>query len=218
MDNKILARYIDHTLLKQNASHSQILNLCKEAKQYRFAAVCVPPSYVEIAKNECEDKGVKVATVIGFPMGYSHSEAKGIETELAIGNGADELDVVMNIGDLINGNVEYVFNELNYLTQLCHERETIIKVIIESGILTNEQIILACKICTDAEVDFVKTSTGFAEKNATIEAVQLMRKNLPKHISIKASGGIKTIEQAEQFINAGAARIGTSSAVSMMLI
>ncbi len=216
MEKNILARYIDHTFLKQTATRQQIIKLCEEAVQHRFAAVCVPPSYVELAKDMCENKGIKVATVIGFPMGYSHTEAKATEIELAIGNGADELDVVMNLGDLLNGNIEYLFNEISYLTQLCHERNAIIKVIIESGILTESQIKMACQVCADAEVDFVKTSTGFAQSGATIDAVKLMRKILPKNISIKASGGIKNQEQAIAFIEAGANRIGTSSGVEIM--
>ncbi len=215
IDKNILARYIDHTLLKQTSTLSQIRQLCDEALKYRFAAVCVPPSYVEVAKDKLETGGIKIATVVGFPFGYSHTEAKATEIELAIGNGADELDVVMNIGDLLNGNTDFLFNEINYCTQLCHERDAIIKVIVESGILTNEQIITACQICTDAGVDFVKTSTGYAEKGATIEAVQLMRKYLPKSIAIKASGGIKTYEQAKAFIDAGVSRIGTSSGVEI---
>ena len=216
MEKNILARYIDHTFLKQTATRQQIIKLCKDALQHRFAAVCVPPSYVELAKDMCDSKGIKVATVIGFPMGYSHTEAKAAEIELAIGNGADELDVVMNLGDLLNGNLEYVFNEISYLTQLCHERNAIIKVIIESGILTEQQIKMACQVCADAEVDFVKTSTGFAESGATVDALKLMRKILPKSISIKASGGIKNYEQAVAFIEAGASRIGTSAALEII--
>jgi len=215
MDKKIIARYIDHTLLKQNTTAAQIHQLCADALKNRFAAVCVPPNYVELAKDKLETGGIKIATVIGFPLGYSHTEAKATEIELAIGSGADELDMVMNMGDLLNGNSEFIFNELSYCTQICHERDAIIKVIIESGILTNEQIIMACQICADAGVDFVKTSTGFAEQGATIEAVQLMRKHLPQSIAIKASGGIKTYEQAVAFINAGASRIGTSSGVEI---
>jgi deoxyribose-phosphate aldolase len=216
MEKNIFARYIDHTLLKQTATRTEINQLCEEALQNRFAAICVPPCYVEFAKTKVEDSGIKVATVIGFPFGYSHTEAKATEIELAIGNGAEELDVVMNISDLLNGNEEYILNELNYLTQLCHERDTIIKVIIESGVLTPEQIITACNCCAEVGVDFVKTSTGYADKGATIEAVQLMRKHLPKSIGIKASGGIKTTEQALAFIQAGANRIGTSNGVALI--
>jgi deoxyribose-phosphate aldolase len=216
MTSSLLARYIDHTLLKTTASIEQIKKLCQEANQHRFAAVCIPPSYVELAKTETEKSGIKVCTVIGFPLGYNHTEAKATEVEMAISSGAEEVDIVMNIGDLINGNTNFVLNELCFLNEICFDSNTIVKVIIESGILTDEQIITACKLCADAGVNFVKTSTGYAEKHATIEAVKLMRKSLPKNIFIKASGGIKTYEQAIAFIEAGANRIGTSSGVEIL--
>ncbi|MEY2829524.1 MAG: hypothetical protein RIQ33_1382 [Bacteroidota bacterium] len=216
MTSSLLARYIDHTLLKPSATIGQIKKLCDEANQHRFASVCIPPSYVELAKTETEKSGIKVCTVIGFPFGYNHTEAKATEVEMAIGSGADELDIVMNIGDLINGNTNFVLNELCFLNEICFDRGSIVKVIIESGILSDEQIVLACKLCADAGVNFVKTSTGYAEKHATIEAVQLMRKSLPKNIHIKASGGIKTYEQALAFIEAGANRIGTSSGIEIL--
>ena len=211
MTSSLLARYIDHTLLKPTATIEQIKKLCEEANQHRFAAVCIPPSYVELAKTETEKSGIKVCTVIGFPFGYNHTEV-----EMAISSGADEVDIVMNIGDLINGNTNFVLNELCFLNEICFDSNTIVKVIIESGILTDEQIITACKLCADAGVNFIKTSTGYAEKHATIEAVKLMRKSLPKNIFIKASGGIKTYEQAIAFIEAGANRIGTSSGVEIL--
>lgn len=216
MNPTLIARYIDHTLLQPTATISQIKKLCEEAKQFKFAAVCVPPSYVELAVDAVEKSSVKVATVVGFPFGYQHSEAKATETELAIGNGAEEIDMVMNLGDLLNNNFDYLTNEISYIVSICHERNALLKVIVESGILTNDQLIAACNICAEAGVDFVKTSTGFAEKGATIEAVKLMRKHLPVSISIKASGGIKTHQQAIDFIEAGASRIGTSSGVAMV--
>jgi deoxyribose-phosphate aldolase len=216
MNPQLIARYIDHTLLKPTATMLQIKQLCAEAAMNRFVAVCVPPSYVELAKNEVEKSGIKVATVVGFPFGYNHSESKAIETELAIGNGADEIDMVMNIGDVLNDNIEYLYNEISYITGICHERGAMIKLIIESGILTKQQIITACGVCADAGVDFVKTSTGYAEHGASIASIELMRQHLPASVQIKASGGIKTYEQALAFIKAGATRIGTSSGIEII--
>ncbi len=211
-----ISKYIDHTLLKATTTASEIKQLCDEAVANKFFAVCVPPVYVEQAKNLLDDTDVKVCTVIGFPLGYHSFESKLAEIDFAIENGADELDMVINLADLMSEEYDMITQEISALTEACHRELKLIKVIIESGILNNAQIIKACEICTEANVDFVKTSTGFAAVNATLEAVDLMRKNLPEHIKIKASGGIKTREQALAFISAGADRIGTSNGIAVL--
>lgn len=212
-------QYIDHTFLKPTALIADIHKLCNEALQYKFAAVCVPPPFVKMAKKQLEDSTIKIATVIGFPFGYSAVEAKIAEILLTIVDGADELDVVINLIALKNNDWQYLANELNNILPVVKQNQTakkLIKVIIESGILTDEEIIRCCEMYGAAGVDFLKTSTGYAEKGATIHAVELMRKHLPRHILIKASGGIKTYSFAKELIEAGAARIGCSSSVQLV--
>jgi len=211
-----IASYIDHTVLKQTTTAEDITKLCDEAVENFFYAVCVPPIYVEQALELLEDTDVRIATVIGFPMGYHSFDAKLVEADLAIEEGVDEIDVVMNISDLLNGELEFIESELIAIREICHAANVLIKVIIESGILSDEQIKTACQICAKAKVDFVKTSTGFAGVGATLEAVKLMRSVLPASIQIKASGGIKDYAMAMQFIEAGATRIGTSNGVDMV--
>ena len=211
-----IASYIDHTVLKPTTTIADIEKLCAEAKQYSFAAVCVPPLFVKMAKGLVSGSNVKVATVIGFPFGYSAIEAKVAEIVLAIIDGADELDMVINISAVKNKDWEFLAYELNTVMPIIRGKGKLIKMIIESGILTDEEIIICCDLYGAAGVDFMKTSTGYAEKGATIEAVQLMRKHLPATIKIKASGGIKNYSFAQQLIDAGADRLGCSSSVQIV--
>lgn len=203
-----IAQYIDHTFLKPATTIHELKKLCEEAVQYNFFAVCVPPPLVKNAKSVLAGSSVKTATVIGFPFGYSVARAKQAEAQQAIQDGADELDVVINLVALKNKAWQYLELEMESIVEMAHAQNRLVKVIIESGILTNEEIIQCCEIYAKVGVDFLKTSTGYAEKGATIEAVQLMRQQLPSTIKIKASGGIRTYEQAEQYIKAGADRLG----------
>ncbi len=209
------ASYIDHTILKPTTLISEIEQLCDEAVKHQFAAVCVPPIFVKKAVEYLQESGVKTATVIGFPFGYSAIEAKLAETMLAIVDGADELDVVINISALKNNDWQYLANEINTLLPVIRQKNKVVKIIIESGVLTDEEIIRCCDLYGAAGVDFMKTSTGYAEKGATLEAVQLMRKHLADQVKIKASGGIRTYEFAKQLIDAGADRIGCSASVKI---
>lgn len=209
-------QYIDHTLLKPTSLIKDIETLCSEALQYNFAAVCVPPPMLKIAKTQLENSAVKLATVIGFPFGYSAVEAKIAEVILAVIDGADELDIVINLIALKNGDWQYLANEINHILPVAKQKNKVVKIIIESGILTDEEIIRCCELYGAADIDFLKTSTGYAEQGATIHAVELMRKHLPKQIQIKASGGIKTYQFAKELINAGATRIGCSSSIKIV--
>ena len=211
-----IASYIDHTILKPTATIADVEKLCLEAVEYNFAAVCIPPPFVKRVKTILDPTQVKVATVIGFPFGYSATEAKIAETVLAIVDGADELDMVINLVALRMGDWKFLTREVNLATDLVHQKGKIIKIIIESGILTNEEIIQCCKSFGPLEIDFMKTSTGYAEKGATLEAVELMRRHLPSAVKIKASGGIKTYVFAEQLIKAGASRLGCSASVQIV--
>lgn len=211
-----LNNYIDHTFLKPTTLVSDIENICKEAVEYNFKAVCVPPPMVSIAKKLLKGSNVLMATVIGFPFGYAAIEAKISEILLAMVDGADELDIVINLIALKNNDWQFLANELNNLMAVIKSKNKVSKFIIESGILTDEEIIRCCELYGAAGVDFLKTSTGYAEKGAAVEAVELMRKHLPKHVKIKASGGIKTYEFAKQLIEAGAERLGCSSSVNII--
>lgn len=207
--------YIDHTLLKASTSLAEVEQLCKEAIQNNFKAVCVPPCYVKVAKQILVGSEVLVATVIGFPLGYSATESKLAEIKTALKDGADEIDFVHNLAALKSNNWEYLAKEIALCLQPIRLAQKCIKVIIESGILTDKEIESSCLLYAKHKVDFVKTSTGYAEKGATIEAVTLIRKILPENIKIKASGGIRNYESANAFILAGADRIGTSSGVQI---
>jgi len=211
-----IAAAIDHTQLKPGTLLPDINKLCNEAVQYGFAAVCVPPLFVKHAKSLLKEKAPKVATVIGFPFGYCAVEAKLAETVLAIVDGADELDVVINYTAIKNNDWSFAANEINHLVPLIKNSNKIIKVIIESGVLTDDEIIKCCELYAVAGVDFVKTSTGYAESGASLEAVSLMRKHLPQHVQIKASGGIRTTVFASQLLDAGATRLGCSSGVAIV--
>lgn len=211
-----LTSRIDHTLLKPETTSEKIKTLCNEAIEYGFAAVCIPPYFVSQAKDFLGESNVKLATVIGFPFGYSHSLIKVEEAKRAMEDGADELDVVMNFGAFFSSNDKEVLKEIQSITQLANLKHKTVKWIIETGILSDHEIERACKLAVKAEVDFVKTSTGFNGSGATVEVVKLLRSLLPKKILIKASGGIKTKEQALNLIHAGADRIGTSSSLQII--
>ena len=211
-----IAQYIDHTILKPTTTIADVEKLCAEAIQCSFAAVCVPPLFVKKAKVLTSGSTVKVATVIGFPFGYSAIEAKAAEIVLAIIDGADELDMVINISAVKNNDWQFLGNEINAVMPILKSKGKIIKVIIESGILTDKEIITCCDIYGTAGVDFMKTSTGYAETGATVHAVQLMRKHLASSVKIKASGGIKAYSFALQLINAGANRLGCSSSLQLV--
>ena len=211
-----LSKYIDHTILKPTTLLSDIEKLCAEAKQYHFAAICIPPNFVKKAKVLTEGSAVKVATVIGFPFGYSAVEAKIAEILLAIVDGADELDVVINISAIKNNDWLYLANEINHIMPIIRSKNKVIKIIIESGILTDDEIIKCCEIYGLAGIDYLKTSTGYAEKGATVEAVKLLRLHLPDAVQIKASGGIRDYAFAKQLIDAGATRLGCSAGVAIV--
>ena len=211
-----IASYIDHTILKPTTLVADVEKLCKEAVAYNVAAVCVPPLFVKQAKMLLQNSDVKVATVIGFPFGYSAIEAKLAEILLAIVDGADELDVVINIAALKNNDWQYLAKELNTILPIIKSKQKIVKIIVESGVLTDDEIIKCCDLYGIAGVDFMKTSTGYAEVGATVQAVKLMRKHLADAVKIKASGGIRTFAFAKELIDAGADRIGCSSSVAII--
>jgi deoxyribose-phosphate aldolase len=208
--------YIDHTILKPITTINEIKQLCKEAKDFQFAAVCVPPPLVKNAIKFLEISGVKTATVIGFPFGYANLSSKKAEVIQAIKDGADELDMVINLVALRNDAWSYLQAEVTGILELVHADNKVLKVIIESGILTDPEIIRCCEIYGDAGVDFLKTSTGYADKGASVEAVKLMKANLPSTVRIKASGGIRTFAFAKELIEAGADRLGCSASVSIV--
>jgi len=207
--------YIDHTVLKPTTTLQEVEQLCQEAIKYQFAAVCVPPLFVKKAKELVAGTAVKVATVIGFPFGYSAIEAKVAETVLAIVDGADELDLVINISAIKNKDWQFLASEINAILPIIRNKNKVIKIIIESGILTDEEIITCCDLYGAAGVDFMKTSTGYAATGATVEAVALMRKHLADAVQIKASGGIKNYTFAKALIEAGATRLGCSSSIKI---
>jgi len=211
-----LNHLIDHTVLKPTTLISEVEKCCQEANEYGFAAVCIPPPFVKMAKGLLKDSNVKVGTVIGFPFGYSAIEAKIAESVLAMVDGADELDVVINLIALKNKDWTYLANELNHLTAVIKKENKILKIIIESGILTDDEIIKCCQLYGVADIDYLKTSTGYAQTGATLHAVELFRANLPKHIGIKASGGIKDYHFAKSLAEAGATRLGCSASIAIV--
>lgn len=213
-----LASYIDHTLLSPVARETDIRKLCEEAWIHQFKAVCIAPTYVAYTKEMLEFCPVKIeiATVIGFPMGYSTTATKVAEAHDALANGATELDVVMNIAQFKSMAYLSVREEIRQLVEISHEKQAILKVIIETAYLDSFDLYTACEICAEAGVDYVKTSTGYAPTGADLEIVRKMRSILPEQIKIKASGGIRTYDQAIAFVEAGADRIGTSAGVSIV--
>lgn len=211
-----LASYIDHTLLRPDADERMIRQLCAEAAAYKFAAVCVPPCYVKIAAGALDESEVKIATVVGFPCGYQTSEVKFFEAHKALSAGATEIDMVLNLAAYKSGQLAEVENELGELATLCHLRHAVLKVIIETALLSEEEIKEVCFLCAQAEADFVKTSTGFSSRGASVTDIVLMRQYLPAKVRIKASGGIRDAAFARQLIQVGADRIGTSAGVQMI--
>jgi deoxyribose-phosphate aldolase len=212
----MVASYIDHTLLKPVCITADILKLCKEACENGFAAVCVPPFVLKDAVQALRGFSVKTATVIGFPMGYSSLNSKLSETETAIWDGAEELDVVINLIALKNGDWSYLENEMNVLVTQIHSKGKIIKVIVESGLLSRDELIRCCEVYGPLGIDFMKTSTGYAEKGASVADVQVMRRYLPDSVKIKASGGIRHYTFASELIAAGADRLGCSASLQIL--
>lgn len=210
-----LARHIEHTALSPTLTIEAIDRLVDEARQFQFFGVCVPPFWVQRAKREVGKDPITVVTVAGFPLGYNMTETKIDEIKRGIDNGAGEVDVVWNLSAFKTG-MPWVKVEIAKCAKTCHENNILLKVIIETAHLSEEEIKEGCLLCADAGADFLKTSTGFASSGAKVEHIRLMRSVLPPAVRVKASGGIKTREQALQLIEAGADRIGTSSAVSMM--
>lgn len=209
-----LNKYIDHTLLKPDASQEQIMNLIEEATEHDFASVCVNPTWVAFAAQALKGTDVKVCTVIGFPLGANTPEVKAFEAEDAIQNGADEIDMVINIGALKSQDYELVEKDIRAVVEAA--KGTLVKVIIETCLLTDDEKVKACQIAQKAGADFVKTSTGFSIGGATVADVALMRKTVGPNMGVKASGGARSYEDALAFIKAGATRIGASSGVAIM--
>ena len=207
-------KLIDHTNLKQDAQEADIIKLCDEAKEHHFASVCVNPNYVSLCKERLAGSDVKVCTVIGFPLGQTTTTAKIDETKDAIFEGADEIDMVINVSWIKDKRYDKVLYEIQRLKRYCHDR--ILKVILETCLLSDEEIVKACEIAKEAGADFVKTSTGFSKGGATVHALELMRKTVGPDMGVKASGGIKTKEDMIKMVEAGASRIGTSSGVELV--
>lgn len=213
MEIKDILSRCDHTQLGVTATWEDIKTLCDEGMEYHTASVCIPPCYVKQAKEYVGEK-LAICTVIGFPNGYSATEIKVKETEVAIHDGADEIDMVIHVGALKDKRYDDVLNEIKAIKLACGEK--ILKVIIETCLLTDDEIIKMCEIVTEAEADFIKTSTGFSKTGATREAVSLMRKHSGNAVRVKAAGGIATLEDAEAFISLGADRLGTSRVVKIV--
>lgn len=209
-----LAAYIDHTLLKPDATLKQIGQLCAESRQHGFHSVCVNGSRVELARHLLEDSEVKVACVVGFPLGAMISDAKRFETEAAIDAGAQELDIVINIGKLKDGDDGFVLRELRDVVEAAEERP--VKVILETCLLTRDEIVRACHLVLDSGAGFVKTSTGFAQGGAAIDDVRLLRETVGQNFGVKASGGIRDTQTALAMIEVGATRLGTSASVAIL--
>ena len=214
-DTKI-AGMIDHTLLKPEATVEQIERLCGEARQYGFASVCINPSYVKLCAKLLRDSAVKVCTVIGFPLGATSSESKAFEAERAVQDGARELDMVINVGRLKSGDYQYVESDIAGVVRTAKRHGVLTKVIIETGLLTDEEKVKACLLAKNAGAHFVKTSTGFAKGGATVGDIALMRKVVGPSLGVKASGGVRTQEDAKALIESGADRIGASASVMIV--
>ena len=213
MDRNVILKLVDHTLLAQTATWEEIKVICDDAITYGTASVCIPPSYVKRVKEYVGDK-MAVCTVIGFPNGYNTTAVKEFETKEALKEGADEIDMVVNLGDVRDGNFEKVTDEIRTLKAACGNK--ILKVIVETCLLTEEEKIALCKAVTEAKADFIKTSTGFSKAGATFEDVELFAKHIGPDVKIKAAGGISSFDDAEKFVELGASRLGTSRLVKIM--
>ena len=210
-----IASYIDHTLLKPESTESQVVQLCKEAAEFKFASVCVNPTWVEAAAAELAGTEVKVCTVIGFPLGASTPETKAFETTDAISKGAGEIDMVLNVGALKSGKTDHVKKDIEAVVNAA-KGKAIVKVILETCLLTDDEKVTASRLSKEAGADFVKTSTGFSTGGATVEDVKLMRQTVGPDLGVKASGGVRSLEDVQAMIEAGATRIGASSGVKIM--
>jgi deoxyribose-phosphate aldolase len=216
LDEATLARLIDHTLLKADATREQITQLCHEALEYHFVSVCVNPTNVKLCAQLLSGSDVKVCTVVGFPLGATLTEVKAFEAQQAIHDGAAEVDMVINIGALKSKDYELVKRDVAAVAQACHANNAILKTIIETALLTDEEKEVACQLAIAAGADFVKTSTGFGPGGATVEDVALMRRVVGSAAGVKAAGGVRTYAAAQEMIAAGASRIGASSSVKIM--
>ncbi|MDV4149667.1 deoxyribose-phosphate aldolase [Clostridium sp. AL.422] len=214
MNKKDLARMIDHTILKAEATEKEVEKLCKEALEYNFASVCVNPSMVEKAASILKGSDVKVCTVIGFPLGATTTEVKAFETEDVIKKGATEVDMVINVGKLKEGNLDYVKKDIEAVVNAA-KGKALSKVIIETCLLTDEEKVTACKLSKEAGADFVKTSTGFSTGGATASDIKLMRETVGPDLGVKASGGVRSLEDAMAMIENGATRIGASASIAI---
>lgn len=213
MTNQEILKHVDHTQLKAYATWEDIQKLCEEAIEYQTASVCIPPCYIKRVHDTYGDK-INICTVIGFPLGYSVTAAKAVETEQALEDGASEIDMVVNISDVKNGNFAAVESEIATMKEIVGDK--ILKVIIETCYLTEEEKIAMCKAVTKAGADYIKTSTGFGTGGATMEDIQLFKANIGSDVKMKAAGGVKTVADMEAFLNAGCDRIGTSSAINLI--
>ncbi|MGA8030258.1 MAG: deoxyribose-phosphate aldolase [Bryobacteraceae bacterium] len=211
-----VARLIDHTLLKPDAARNDIARLCAEAREFHFASVCINPFWVRFAAESLAGSSVRVCTVAGFPLGANETRTKIAEAELALTQGAQEIDLVQNIGALRSGDFHAVENEIAEIGALAHSRGALLKVILETCLLNEEEKIAACRIAVEANADFLKTSTGFSTGGATVEDVKLMRAIAGESIGVKASGGIRTLDTLRRMVAAGASRIGASSGVNII--
>jgi deoxyribose-phosphate aldolase len=211
-----LARMIDHTLLKPDATQEQIAQLCFEARKYGFASVCINPTWVSLCSQLLKGSSVKVCTVIGFPLGATSPEVKAFETQVAIDNGATEIDMVINVGALKARDLQLVAQDIRGVVKTAHAAGALVKVIIEAILLTDEEKTIACLLSKEADADYVKTSTGFASGGATVQDVALMRRVVGPEMGVKAAGGVRTYEDAENMIKAGATRIGASAGVKII--
>lgn len=212
MNIKNILAHTDHTLLKQTATWSDIMTLCDEAVAFGCASVCIPPTFVKMAKAYVEDK-MKVCTVIGFPNGYHTSDVKAFEASEAVKDKADEIDMVIDLGMVKMGNYEAVLKDIQTVKEGCHGR--LLKVIIETCLLTDDEKIKLCKVVTESGADYIKTSTGFSKAGATFSDIELFSKNIGKNVKIKAAGGISTLDDAEKFLSIGADRLGSSRIVCL---
>ena len=214
MDIKNILSHVDHTLLSQAATWEQIKTLCDEGIKYKTASVCIPPCFVKKAKDYVQDS-LKICTVIGFPNGYMTTKAKVFETADAVKNGADEIDMVINIGMVKDKKWDDILNEIKEIKKACDGK--LLKVIIEICLLNDDEIIKMCQIVTESGADFIKTSTGFSSGGATFEDVKLMKENVGKNIKVKAAGGISSLDDAQKFLELGAQRLGTSRIIKLVL-
>lgn len=215
MNKSTLAVYIDHTVLKADATESDIIRICREALEHKFASVCINPSYVKLAHSLLDDTDVKVCTVVGFPLGATTPEVKAFEAAQAIKNGATEVDMVLNIGALKSGKLDLVLEDIQAVVEACKDK-ALLKVIHENCLLTEAEKITACELSKRAGADYVKTSTGFSASGATAEDVALMRKCVGEDIGVKAAGGIRSLDTALKMIEAGASRIGASASINIL--